>query len=610
MLFLQNKEKKIFIRPGCEVHVGRAKECQIHLSNPSVSKKHAVLKVDPISVEVALDIGAIPVIRLTDISTGGTSVDGARANKTATALRLGAILHFALDPEPWKLVYEPIAVTLSIGLKKENIMQKLLPHAEKLGPLGFKVIAEYVSITKLVITKKRNTGKSLQALVNGEKIANYEYINFLVEAFPAFNGVHLPPIAEFLPTDTEDDAALFDANPRRKTLFAGHSFIFFSAIQYANLAPCILSGEGKAKKLEQLPGVKEIQAVSPSGVTVLVLPLEDSAAVLKLAEEAGLATIVQNKFLSLILYCDFSILEKQFRRESSLELAKKVEPASGSSMKRSAEEEPQPQALKKFKSRKLRASTVFDDIFGVQKDDKTESPIPVDGAQESLLKNTTSIQQMEGSPRENVRESSSEPEVVFKGMEVATRLHKQAKSPSSAAPIGEENAESLEDDKPTRMAKGKGKLKANKDQLPVEDAKKEEPSNPVQEYDYAEFAHLKNLGRVETFALTRTPVQRRQRGDWNGRKNFKGFQRANGQRTVRAAPHFVGFVESKSNRFDIAPSEAPVSRKGSRLGNGGLYAQQTLLDDYPGPRKQQTQVVAVDESGSESDEDELRFKFT
>lgn len=212
-----------------------------------------------------------------------------------------------------------------------------------------------------MVTKKRNTSKSLQALINGKYIVTDSFISAIVEAasipdgdeegYPSqleedFEGHwpnaldHLPPRGEE-PSDRPGEA--YSPNERRQEVFDGYTFVFYEKKQYDNLFPVITAGKGKALFKEVTPGVTDIDdfiryVKSIAGekglgsfedgsegrgiVVVRYIPAKDANSgwfaqfLTSFAQRLDHRPIDQREFLEAILACDASQLRRPLEEES------------------------------------------------------------------------------------------------------------------------------------------------------------------------------------------------------------------------------------------------------------------------------------------------------
>lgn len=128
-----------------------------------------------------------------------------------------------------------------------------------------------------VVSKRRNTSRVLQALVNGQVVVNQAFTDAIVQAAALEldeNGVHTskleqdfegswPDATKYLPPRTEcpggdqPDKA-FAPDNRRKDIFDGYTFIFYERKRFEDLLSVITSGKGKALLREAVPGETDI----------------------------------------------------------------------------------------------------------------------------------------------------------------------------------------------------------------------------------------------------------------------------------------------------------------------------------------------------------------
>ena len=142
---------------------------------------------------------------------------------------------------------------------------------ESLEQLDIKYTADYDQLTTHVVSKKRNTPKGLQALINGKYVVTDSFINAIVEAANVEDDVeegvpsalesdfdgnwpnaleHLPPRGEE-PVDRPNES--YAPDPRRQDVFEGYTFVFYEKKQHENLFPVITHGKGKAVLEEVVP---------------------------------------------------------------------------------------------------------------------------------------------------------------------------------------------------------------------------------------------------------------------------------------------------------------------------------------------------------------------
>jgi nijmegen breakage syndrome protein 1 len=162
----------------------------------------------------------------------------------------------------------PINLTFNNPTKEEKLI--FSTHCEAFGPLDIKLISHYEQgITTHVVTKKRNTPKGLQALVDGKYIVNPDSFLKALTASTIPMGeerkspleedweTNFPDPSKYLPDragePTERDASAYAPNSSRQDMFEGYTFIFYDKKQYESLSPVLMQGGAEAKYREVIP---------------------------------------------------------------------------------------------------------------------------------------------------------------------------------------------------------------------------------------------------------------------------------------------------------------------------------------------------------------------
>ena len=129
--------------------------------------------------------------------------------------------------------------------------------------------------TTHVVSKRRNTSKVLQALINGKYIVVEGFMEAIIEAATPrpgdVDGVQLsalemdfdanwPEAMQYLPPKADAPGAnrpdeVFAPNESRRNIFDGYTFIFYERTRFEELHPVITSGKGKALLSEVEPGL-------------------------------------------------------------------------------------------------------------------------------------------------------------------------------------------------------------------------------------------------------------------------------------------------------------------------------------------------------------------
>lgn len=181
-------------------------------------------------------------------------------------------------PDLFTISWHPVILSFSFSSKElrstapgdpQNPWMRLRRDLE---PLDIKFLAEFRrDCTTHVVAKKRNTSRTLQALINGSYIVSDSFLDAIVAAavsgqlesdfdasWPNALG-HLPPRGD---EPSDRPSSTYAPDPRRANLFEGYTFCFYDEKQYDNLLPPIVNGRGKARLLRGadavVPGRTEV----------------------------------------------------------------------------------------------------------------------------------------------------------------------------------------------------------------------------------------------------------------------------------------------------------------------------------------------------------------
>ena len=158
----------------------------------------------------------------------------------------------------------PVVFTFSFT-SRELQTQPLTQLRARFEQLDIKLLTDYhTTLTTHVVSKKRNTAKGLQALINGKYVVTETFLDAVVHAAETPQGAddsdssaleldfdqqwpdamqHLPPPGGE-PVQHPDSAYAPDL--ARKDIFEGYTFVFYEQAQYNNLLAPITNGGGKA----------------------------------------------------------------------------------------------------------------------------------------------------------------------------------------------------------------------------------------------------------------------------------------------------------------------------------------------------------------------------
>ena len=144
---------------------------------------------------------------------------------------------------------------------------------QELEQLDIKFITDYsINSTTHVVSKKRNTARCLQALINGHYMVSNTFTDAIVRAASMGDSAesalesnfdlawpdplqHLPPRGN---ESTQRPVEDYGPDPERQYLFEGYSFVFYDQIQYTNLMAPITNGGGKALHCDVVPNETEV----------------------------------------------------------------------------------------------------------------------------------------------------------------------------------------------------------------------------------------------------------------------------------------------------------------------------------------------------------------
>ncbi|KAI1041238.1 hypothetical protein LB505_002447 [Fusarium chuoi] len=271
MWILENSEafdgRKLWLRPGKTYLFGRtaAEPGQLAISHNTISRKHLTITVSPVEKGQAHNPRSRSTLTIEDLATKiGTVINGEKIKGKRKVIE-GDKTEFTMGkcPNRFSISWEPVVFAFSFT-SKELQTDPLTTLRGRFEQLDIKLVTEYVDSTTHVVSKKRNTAKGLQALINGKHIVTETFLDAVAEAGNLADGAettdlspleqdfdqnwpdamqHLPPRGGE-PVQHPDSTYAPDAG--RRDIFEGYSFIFYDPVQYNNLLAPITSGGGKA----------------------------------------------------------------------------------------------------------------------------------------------------------------------------------------------------------------------------------------------------------------------------------------------------------------------------------------------------------------------------
>ncbi|GAB1317345.1 hypothetical protein MFIFM68171_07555 [Madurella fahalii] len=358
--------RKLWLRPGKLYLFGRtaAEPGQLAISDKTISRKHITIQVDNVPEGGGRNLRSRSAITIEDLdSKKGTLLNGVqiRGQKKTLSEDVNEI-KLGLCPKVVCIHWQPVVLSFSFT-SKELRADPWARLRDSLEQLDIKYSADYETATTHVVSKKRNTSKGLQALINGRHIVTDSFIDAIVEAATIPNEAeegassaleqdfeaswpnaidHLPPRGE-APVDRPPEA--YSPDGRRQEIFDGYTFVFYERKQYDNLLSAITAGKGKALLKEVTPGVTDIDdfiryvkgvagekglgsfedgSEGKGVVVVRYMPKDENYEwyaqfLTAFAQRLDHRPIDQREFLEAILACDASMLRRPLEEASQPE---------------------------------------------------------------------------------------------------------------------------------------------------------------------------------------------------------------------------------------------------------------------------------------------------
>ncbi|KAI5467562.1 hypothetical protein BGZ63DRAFT_371565 [Mariannaea sp. PMI_226] len=261
------QNRRLWLRPGKTYLFGRtvAEPGQLAISHNTISRKHLTITIDRVEEGQAYHPTSRSALTIEDLATKiGTVVNGKKIKgKKVVVENESAEFTMGKSPHKFRITWNPVVFSFSFT-KKELQNQPLNQLQEKFEQLDIKLLTDYTKSTTHVVSKKRNTAKGLQALINGRYIVSESFLDAIVEASAVPTDgdgtessllendfeAHWPDAMQHLPppggepVQHPDSTYLPDSD--RNDVFEGYTFIFYDKSQYDNLLAPITSGSGKA----------------------------------------------------------------------------------------------------------------------------------------------------------------------------------------------------------------------------------------------------------------------------------------------------------------------------------------------------------------------------
>ncbi|KAH8734585.1 hypothetical protein BGZ61DRAFT_514018 [Ilyonectria robusta] len=369
MWLLENEEafdgRRLWLRPGKTYLFGRtaAEPGQLAISHNTISRKHLTITVDKVEDGRSQSPKHRSTLTIEDLKTKtGTVVNGEKIKgKKYEVTTASADITMGKCPNKFRITWNPVVFSF-VFTSKEMQTNPLVQLQERFEQLDVKLVTEFTSATTHVVSKKRNTAKGLQALINGKYIVNETFLNAVVEAATIPEGAdvtessalekdfdaHWPTAMEHLPPrggePVQHPDSTYSPDLERNEIFNGYTFIFYDKSQYNNLLAPITSGSGKAllgdvvanqtevdefvQYVKHVAGEKGLGAFDDGSegkgvVLVRYLPSKGSGVnwytefITAVSLRLDHRPIEQSEFLEAILIKDASILRRSLEVEST-----------------------------------------------------------------------------------------------------------------------------------------------------------------------------------------------------------------------------------------------------------------------------------------------------
>ncbi|KXS17930.1 hypothetical protein M427DRAFT_235556 [Gonapodya prolifera JEL478] len=241
----------VWLKPGKEVSIGRKDGTLTYPQEKSISRSHAAFVVGNVVEGMVTDLNRFPSVTLTDNSkflytfvNGVPSTEATRIRQVADGdqLSFGNTIADGLPLVRFRLKRSPVVLCLS-GVPK-NVKKEMTGLA---AVLDLKIEPDWTdACTHLLMHSLKVTYKVVACLADCRHIVSDNW----VRALSAVNVVEfqLPRESEFLPEVVEESVVPDDVNfgpdPRRRTLFKGRTFVFFTQSQVEKHSPSVTRCSG------------------------------------------------------------------------------------------------------------------------------------------------------------------------------------------------------------------------------------------------------------------------------------------------------------------------------------------------------------------------------
>lgn len=235
---------------GVEYIVGR-KNCAILIENDqSISRNHAVLRVNfPVTCNLS-QTDEIPTLTIKDNSKYGTFVNEEKMQTgLSCTLKTGDRVTFGVFESKFRVEYEPLVVCSScLDVSGKTVLNQAILQ---LGGLTANNWTE--ECTHLVMSSVKVTIKTICALICGCPVIKPEYFSEFLKAVESKK--QPPEIESFYPPIDEpaigSKSVDLSGRHERRQIFKGKTFVFLNAKQHKKLSLAVVFGGGEARLMAE-----------------------------------------------------------------------------------------------------------------------------------------------------------------------------------------------------------------------------------------------------------------------------------------------------------------------------------------------------------------------
>ncbi|TWU76365.1 hypothetical protein ED733_006362 [Metarhizium rileyi] len=259
------ESRKLWLRPGKTYLFGRtaSEPGQLAISHSTISRKHLTITVEPVNDRNQQRSASRSKLTIEDLGTKIGTVVNDRKIRGAKHVAAETEIEFTMGkcPSKFRITWFSAVFTFSFT-NKELQTDPLTTLQTRFDQLDVKLLTDYsIEHTTHVVSRKRNTAKGLQALINGRYVVTESFLDALTQAAEANDPSEPSPLEqdfdkywpnaiEHLPPrggePVQHPDSIYAPSADRKDVFEGYTFIFYDKMQFNNLLAPITNGGGKA----------------------------------------------------------------------------------------------------------------------------------------------------------------------------------------------------------------------------------------------------------------------------------------------------------------------------------------------------------------------------